>query len=160
MRLLNLSNRCLRVPKRGGHRWNLARLVNQQLAEERDPPPPTGHQGSAPHSTTRQPEHDPDALQFIATRISAKLEEGDFKGAVRLASSEDTVTEVSDATIAALRTKCPAAHPDTSLPPAPKEEALEAALTVSKREVADAIRSFLKASAGGLMASDHYTYWT
>ena len=49
----------------------------------------------------------------------------------------------------ALRSKHPAAHPDTSLPSAPKEEALEAALVVSEREVSQAIRSFPRGSAGG-----------
>ena len=49
----------------------------------------------------------------------------------------------------ALRSKHPAAHPDTSLPSAPKEEALEAALVVSEREMFQAIRSFPRGSAGG-----------
>ena len=49
----------------------------------------------------------------------------------------------------AVRSKHPAAHPDTSLPSAPKEEALEAALVVSEREMFQAIRSFPRGSAGG-----------
>ena len=77
MRLMNFSNRCLRVPKRGGRRWNLTRFVNQQLAEESDPPPPSGQQRSAPHSTT-QHQDDPDTLQAGVARVSAKLEEGDM----------------------------------------------------------------------------------
>ena len=155
MCLLNFSNRCLHVPKRGGHCWNLAKLVNQQLAEENNPPPPTDHRGSSLHSTTHQPEHDPNVLQFAASGVSAKLE-GDFKGAVHLASSEDIVAKVSDVTITALRAK------HTSLPPAPREEALEAALMVSEREVANATNPFLGLPRGGgrLMVSDHYTCWT
>ena len=39
MRLLKFPRRCLRVPTRGGRRWSLAKHVNQQLAEESDPPP-------------------------------------------------------------------------------------------------------------------------
>ena len=77
------------------------------------------------------------------------MEEGDFRGAVRLACSGDSIAEVNNATIGALRSKHPAAHPDTSLPSAPKEEALEAALEVSEREVSQAIRSFPRGSAGG-----------
>ena len=79
MHLLNLPNRCFWVPRRGGHRWNLARLVNQQLEEESDSPHSTGHQGSAPCSTTRQHQDNPDVLQFVANKVSAKLE-GDFWG--------------------------------------------------------------------------------
>ena len=47
MHLLNFSNHCLCVPRRGGQHWNLARLVNQQLVEDSDSPLPTGHRGSA-----------------------------------------------------------------------------------------------------------------
>ena len=99
MCLLNLPNRCFRVPRRGGHHWNFARLVNQQLEEESDPPHSTGHRGSAPHSTTRQHQDNPDALQFVANKVSAKLEVGDFRGAVCLACSGDSIAEVNNATI-------------------------------------------------------------
>ena len=51
MHLLYFGSCCLRVPKRGGRRWNLARLINQQLAEESDPPLTLSHQRPAPHST-------------------------------------------------------------------------------------------------------------
>ena len=78
MHLLNFSNHCLRVPRRGGQHWNLARLVNQQLVEDSDSPLPTGHWGSATRSTAYQLQDDPDTLQFVAARVSAKLEEGDF----------------------------------------------------------------------------------
>ena len=64
-----------------------------------------------------------------------KLEEGDFRGAVCLACSEDSVAEASTATIATLKSKHPTAHPDTILPSPPEEEALKAALVVSEREV-------------------------
>ena len=78
-----------------------------------------------------------------------KLEEGDFRGAVCLACSEDSVAEASTATIAALKSKHPTAHPDTILPPPPEEEALKAALVVSEREVTKALHSFPRGSAGG-----------
>lgn len=39
MKLLNFPRRCLQVPGRGGRWWNLARLVDQQLAEDSDPAP-------------------------------------------------------------------------------------------------------------------------
>ena len=44
-------------------------------------------------------------MQSISKRISSKLEEGDYKGAVRLAYSEDTFAEPSLDTIEALKAK-------------------------------------------------------
>ena len=38
MRLLKFPRRCIHVPIRGGQRWNLAKHLNHQLAEESDPP--------------------------------------------------------------------------------------------------------------------------
>ena len=85
----------------------------------------------------------------MAINVSAKLEEGDFRGAVRLACSEDSVAEANEATIAALRLKHPAPHPDSSMPPPPDNHELEGALSVSEGAVAHAIRSFPNGSAGG-----------
>ena len=121
---------------------------------------PTAHRGERSTSnfgsletglppTHLQRQGDPGALQAIAARISVKLEEGDFRGAVRLACSEDSVAEASTATIAALKSKHPAAHLNTTLPPPPEEEALKAALVVSEREVTKALHSFPRGSAGG-----------
>ena len=144
MRLLNFPRRCLRVPKRGGRRWNLARQVNLQLSEECDPPVSSSNRKLA----TKSGHVDP--LSSLASRVSTKLEEGDFRGAVRLACSEDSVAEVNDATIAALRAKHPAPHPSSCLPPPPNELEIEGALLVAEGEVANAIRSFSKGSAGGV----------
>ena len=46
-------------------------------------------------------------LQLVARRVSRKLEEGNIKGAVRLATSEDIIAEVNDSTISALQSKHP-----------------------------------------------------
>ena len=128
---------------RGGRRWSLARQVNHQLAEECDlPSPSSGRQFS-----TKKRQFDP--LLSLATRVSEKLEEGDFRGAVRLACSEDSVTEANESTIAALRSKHPAPHPDSSMPPPPDSHELEGVLVVSEGAVAHAIRSFPNGSAGG-----------
>ena len=97
-RLIRLPKRCFRVPKRGGKRWSLSSLVNQQLIEEADVSPITSH---ARPSTKRYI----DNISKLVTSVSIKLEEGDFKGAVRLACSEDTLAEDNEVTIAALRSK-------------------------------------------------------
>ena len=53
IRLLNFPRRCFQVPGRGGRRWNLARLVNQQVAEENDPTPPVTPDPSVTHPQRR-----------------------------------------------------------------------------------------------------------
>lgn len=77
-----------------------------------------------------------------------KLEEGDFRGAVRLICSEDSVVDVSDATISALRSKHPTSYPGSILPPPPSLEEVSGAFSICEGDVAKAIRSFSRASAG------------
>ena len=92
IRLLHFPRRCLRVPLRGGRRWSLVRQVNHQLTEEYDPPPSL----TGPSHTL---DHQADPLQSLASRVSTKLEDGDFRGAVRLTWSENSVAEANEATI-------------------------------------------------------------
>ena len=147
-RLLNFPRQCFRVPGRGGRRWNLARLVNQQVAEENDPTLVTPDPSVAhPYCHASKSQSDP--LHSLATRVSTKLEEGDFRGAVRLACSEDAVAEHNDATIAALRAKHPAPHPDTNFPLPPKENEPQPPIAVTEQDVARAVLSFPRGSAGG-----------
>ena len=108
-------------------------------SEEADPPPPTrpGKQGS-------RPAHYP--LNSLAARVSCKLEEGDFRVAIRLVCSEDYIAEVDEATLAALRSKHPPPHPNSCIPPVPEE--LAPTILVSKEEIAHAISSFPNGSSG------------
>ena len=66
---------------------------------------------------------------------------------MRLACSEDSIAEVNEGTLTALREKHPAPHPDSNIPPVPVEG--QGALEVTVEEVAKAIRSFPCGSAGG-----------
>lgn len=84
----------------------------------------------------------------MADRVSAKLEEGDFKGAVRLASSDDTLAPMNEATYQALLERHPPPHPNSVIPPI--DEAMSSnAISVDEGEVVSAIRSFKRGSAGG-----------
>ena len=147
--LLHFPRRCLGTPRRGDLRWSLAKRINQQLAEESDPSPLPAYQPllsrrpGQGHSAFQEP------LQFLASRVSEKLEKGDFRGAVRLACSEDSVAREGEASIAALKAKHPDPHPDTKCPQPPSVEASEAALVMRESDVAWAILSFPKGSAGG-----------
>ena len=82
VRLFKFPSRCLRAPKRGGNRQSLASEVNQLLRDEADPTP------SQPPSH-RHPKYRRDPLNTLAIRVATKLE-GDYRGAVHLAYSEDS----------------------------------------------------------------------
>ena len=151
-RLLRFGARCLRHPRpvRGGRRcWSLATGVNSQLQEEADPPaasPPTGSPSGGSQSSP------PNPIEFLASRVSLKLEEGDFRGAVRLACSEDTLADSNEATFAALQQRHPPPHPASVIPPRPQPPLgvpTGPLVDVLEEEVACAIQSFPKGSAGG-----------
>ena len=100
--------------------------MNRQLDVEADSSVITPvHRSRQRQSST----HDP--MKSLAIRVSTKLDEGDFKGAVRLASSD-----VKLATFEALKEKHPTLHPDSAFPPLPED-------------IIKAIRSFPNGSAGG-----------
>ena len=82
--------------------------------------------------------------------MSAKLEEGDFKGAVRLASSDDTLAPINEATFEALLERHPPPPPDSIIPS--MEEVMQgrgSPMVVTEGEILQAIRSFPRGSAGG-----------
>ena len=63
-----------------------------------DDPPPT----VSPSPAKKRPRSDEPDFKLAAS-VSAKLEEGDFKEAVRLASSEDMLAPLNEATLGHLR---------------------------------------------------------
>ena len=71
------------------------------MREEVDPPPTV-----SPNPAMKRTRSD-DLDAQLAARVFTKLEEGDFKGAVRLASSEDTLAPLNEATLEALKKKHP-----------------------------------------------------
>ena len=144
-RLLLFPSCFFRVPRRGGRRWNLAKWVKQQLLEESDPP-----SGSAIPNRSTYLSHSAGSANYLAKRVSIKMEEGDIKGAVRLASSEDTIALETQETISVLKDKHPPPHPDTKFQdPPPAGEHITDALSVSEADVVKAIKSFPNDSAVG-----------
>ena len=73
-----------------------------------------------------------DPARFLAMRVSTKLEESDFKGAVRLASFEDTIAPFNEATFEALKERHPNPHPESTITPTKENH-------VTEEEVAKAI---------------------
>ena len=80
--------------------------------------------------------------------MTKKLEEGDYRGAVRLACSEDSIAVLNEETVAALQSKHPPPYPETCIPPAPNSFTLDPPLL--EEEVACAIH-FLTALLVTLM---------
>ena len=147
-RLLHFPRRCFRVPRHSGRRWNLSTLINNQIQEENDPPPPTSWENNSSNNNNHRHTSQTDSLRAISARISSKLEEGDYKGAVRLACSEDSFAENTSSTIKALQSKHPPPHPDTAFPPEISTDA-NPPLIICQQDVTKALLSFLRGSASG-----------
>jgi hypothetical protein len=95
---------CFGVGERGGkgHSRSLATKVNQALSEF------TSSNDCHPRLTETRPIRKNARKKInndfnIAARVSAKIEEGDVRGAVRLSVSDDSLAPFSESTVEALR---------------------------------------------------------
>jgi hypothetical protein len=156
--LLLFAKFSLYVPDgRGGqkHQASLSNKVNQIISAY----PPVvfnkdlEHQKFVSRSNTRKSAvHDSTKL---ARRISDKIEDGDVRAAIRLASSDDCLVPINDATLNALRDQ----HPSRSITAASAwfstsvsvaDVNASVPLSVTNEDVVAAIRSFPNGSAGGI----------
>ena len=117
---------------------NLASSVIKAVREERDPAPS--------HSIAFKPVKDP--LETLAARVAAKLEEQDFRGVVRIASSDDSFAPSNEIIFTHLSQKHPPSHLLSSRPPKPAPGSCNPA-ELSASDVISSIWSFLAGSAGG-----------
>ena len=144
-RLLQFSARCFHVPARRAKCCSLPSMVNGQLREEVDPPV-LRQTARSKCQSTKSFANDP--MAYLASRVSSKLEQGDFKGAVRLACSDATIADNSSATFEELQQNHPHPHHASSIIPLAETTGLPP-ITVSEEEIVRAIRSFPNDSAGG-----------
>ena len=109
-RLFKFPFRCLARPSHAGQRHSLSTAVNRQLQVEADKSVPQfGRQGGSRVTD--------DPFNYIKKRVSSKLEEGDFRGAVPIACSEDSIAEINSVdTIRALSEKHPPRYEDSRVP--------------------------------------------
>ena len=146
---LPFAPRCLRQPRRGKHTETLSTIVRHQLQEETSS---TVTPQPGPRRT-KQARKRPDPTSQLARRVTTKIEEGDFRGAIRLASSDDTLADFSDDTFDALQAKHPPPYPDSHIPPLPPPPppaiSLPDDFEISEKDIVGAIRSFPCGSAGG-----------
>ena len=126
----------LYTPQRRGHRRSLVSHVRRAISDNTIPTF-SSHQ-------TFQVSSDP--LKNLATRVAAKLEEGDFRGAVRIASSDESFAPDTSITLDLLRDKHPPQHTLSLIPP---QQNNTICVNVSSSDVVNAIRSFPAGSAGG-----------
>ena len=138
--LLMFSFTCFGVPgQRGGQRRlnSLASKVKAAIA-------------SFPASFSPVPQQKPPKIRpskdNLAARVSSKLEEGDIRGAIRLAASDDSTAPFDDVTATALRAKHPTRAVSDVPPPVPCKDS---SIRVQESDIIAAIKSFLPGSAGG-----------
>ena len=95
-------------------RWNLTSMVKKQI---NDAPLNQVHATSSATSITRCLQPRPgNQLELLAARMVAKIEEGDLKGAVRLAAYR---TQSLNFVMTLLQHYNPLPHTNTSMPPPP-----------------------------------------
>ena len=126
-------------PRRGEQRRNLLTLVKRQVDEEADPSNIT-----FPHRTTPS-----DPNHSLAKQISAKLEESDYRGAVRIACSEESIADIMEETITLLKKKHPAPHSESSIPNLPQPDDVHPLPVIYEEVIIGANRLFPCGSAGG-----------
>ena len=138
--VLNWNASILAVPKLGGKLHNVTTVIKKRIAAF--PDTVTSDQGSFSHP----PKHNKPESSLLAQAVSAKLEEGNLKAAIRILTSDDSPAEPSRETFAKLQEK----HPPTSggldvLP----DISSGTALSVTEDEVRRAVQSFPAGSSGG-----------
>src|SRR5277367_5398640 len=129
-----------------GKRQNLTNLIKSRTATFPDPPSIDSNQTvSAKVKSTLRPSKGPEAK--LAALISAKVEEGNLKGAIRLLCSEEKMTDSTPETVIKLLEKHPPAPVDRRLLPCPSLP--QHPLQVTEADVTKAIKSFPPGSSGG-----------
>src|SRR5277367_3746580 len=138
---------CLAQPLRGGKRHNLTTQIVTQIDRTARGMGPALDDSQAPDSggNAQRKRKVRDEQDGAVRRASAKLQEGDIRGAVRCLCSEETLAPPTSATHQVLLSKHPAAPADRrSCPPTATQP-----MTVTAADVKLAVQSFAPGSAGG-----------
>ena len=146
-RLMLFAFCCLDAPKRGGkkHTKSLRARINAKVREfhtnklmrpEADP--------STPKIESKRKQKP----QELSELVSAKIEEGDLKGAIRLASSAETMAPNDKATLLLLRSKHPVSPANTRPSPLQASDAITH-ISTTPGEIRKVIESFPAGSAAG-----------
>ena len=139
-----LSNRGSTKTKR--KQASLASAVNRQVQDFDKSwhiPIPNDKSSDVPRKKTKE--------DSIGKIVSAKICDGDIRGAIRVASSEESIAPFSPETLDELKAKHPGPSPGSVLPPGPSMGTLAAGpLVVDGGAVRKAVTSFPAGSSGGI----------
>jgi len=125
-----------------GHQASLATKLNESI---RAYPESYPNQQNGEHKSKRSMHSKLSPMERLSARVSAKIEDGDVKGAVRLAASDDLIATYCQETVDALIDK----HPRAAPPQYTATETTEP-LQLLVPDIAAAIKTFPAGSAGGL----------
>ena len=142
--LLSFGSLILFKPRRGGSKRNLSNIINKRVAEwSKDDRPPS----TVP--TPRRLYSQQTPLKSLAAAVTSKVETGNFKAAIRILCSDDTVAPESEETLAALKGKHPEPSPLRRTPCDPTGNARFIPLQVDHNDVTKMLKTFPLGSTGG-----------
>ena len=138
---------CLDALKRGGkkHTKSLSARINAKVRKFHTKKP------MRPEAAPRTPKIEikrKQKPQDLSQLVSAKIEEGDMKGAIKLASSAETMAPNDKATLLLLRSKHPVSPANTRTSPFQASDAITH-ISTTPGEIRKAIESFPTGSAAG-----------
>lgn len=138
--ILRWGQAVLANPKRSGKRHAMSSIIRNRIAAFS-----SGETSEV--LVTRPPPRKPlDTSLMLAQAVTAKLEDGNIKAAIRLLNSDDTPAAPSEITLNLLKAKHPSASKSLAGLPAPSQFH---SISVSEAEVRQAILSFPAGSSGG-----------
>jgi hypothetical protein len=136
--VLNWGASILPIPKRGGKRHNVNSVIKKRI----DTFLPTGIDLNNCIARRRR---NTSSATLLAQAVSAKLEDGNLKAAIRILNSDDCLAQPSKETLEKLQAK----HPPASGGMADLPDISDSDLSVTEDVVRRAVMSFPAGSSGG-----------
>ena len=151
LNLLGFGGRILAKPKRGGVKRKLTSIILSRITNWRSKGPAcdTDDDETKPMPVRRKGPMRHDSAKYLASAIASKLEDGNYKAAIRLICCDDEPAPDTPETLAGLKAKHPPAPSDRKPIYDPKLSDRFAPLQISERSIVNAISSFPPGSAAG-----------
>src|SRR6218665_3058935 len=149
--LLSFGGNILAKPKRGGAKRKLTSIILSRITNWRSKGPAchTDDDEKRPMPVRRKGLMKDDSAKYLASAGASKLEDGNFKAAIRLICCDDEPASDTPETLAGLKAKHPPAPSDRKPIYDPKLSDRFAPLQISERSIVNAISSFPPGSAAG-----------
>ena len=135
--VLNWGSFILAVPKRGGKRHNVTSVIKKRIAS---------FPVADVHDQVAFTTHNKSASSLLAQAVSAKLEDGNLRAAIRIICSDDSPAQPSREALQKLQEKHPPASGGLDDLPDMNPDTV---LSVTEIEVRQAVLSFRAGSSGG-----------